>query len=192
MSVPATRDEEVTDVGDEEIERVVAPPVAAAGLELVEVQVSAGVLRVVVDREGGADLDLLADATRAVSAALDEHDPFPGHRYTLEVSSPGVERPLRTPRQFQRAVGEDVTIRTVATAEGERRVSGRLVSADEEGVVVEGAELPEGRRRLSYGDVERARTVFAWGSAGRAAGAGPGPSPKGRAGGARSGATGRR
>ena len=177
-------------MGDDDIEQLVAAPLEAAGLELVEVQVAAGVLRVVVDRDGGADLDLLAEATRAVSAVLDEHDPFPGRRYTLEVSSPGVERPLRTPRQFRRAVGEEVTIRTVASAEGERRVSGRLVSADEEGIVVSSAALPDGQRRLAYEDVERARTVFAWGDPGR--GAGPGAAPKRRVGGARSGSTGRR
>ena len=187
-----TRDEEVTDMGDDELERLMGPPVSAAGLELVEVQVDAGVLRVVVDREGGAGLDLLAEVTRSVSAALDEHDPFPGRRYTLEVSSPGVERLLRTPRQFQRAVGEDVSIRTAPGTEGDRRVSGRLVSADETGIVVASSEQPDGQRRISYEDVERARTVFTWGGAGRKAGAGSGSSRQGRAGGTTSGSTGRR
>jgi ribosome maturation factor RimP len=117
-----------------------------------------------VDRTGGVDLEAIAAATRAVSAVLDGHDPMPGQRYTLEVSSPGVERRLRTPSHFQRAVGETVSVRTAAGGKGERRVTGRLKSADDEGFVLEGQELPEGERRLAYDEVERARTVFEWGS----------------------------
>ena len=67
---------------------------------------------------GGVDLDAIATATRAVSVVLDAHDPFPGKRYTLEVSSPGVERKLRTPKHFERAVGEKVSVRTSAGGQG--------------------------------------------------------------------------
>jgi ribosome maturation factor RimP len=147
---------------DDELYDLLASNVADLGLELVDVQSHAGLVRVVVDRPGGADLDLIADATRAVSALLDRHDPQPGHRYTLEVSSPGIERPLRTFEQFSRAVGEAVTVRTTSGGEGERRVRGTLVAADPDGFVVEGEGLPEGGRRLSYDDVDRARTVFEW------------------------------
>ena len=70
------------------------PLLAAADLELVDVELRSGVLLVTVDRDGGVDLEALTDANRAVSALLDELDPIPG-RYTLEVSSPGVERTLR-------------------------------------------------------------------------------------------------
>jgi len=139
------------------------PVVVAVGLELVDVELKAGVLQVTVDREGGVDLEALTDANRAVSTVLDELDPIPG-RYSLEVSSPGVERRLRTSVHFQRAVGEQVSVRTVAGGKGERRVTGRLTSADTEGFVLEGDELPGGERRLAYDEVERARTVFAWGS----------------------------
>lgn len=172
---------------EDEIERVLAAPVAETGLELVEVERHAGVLRVVVDGEG-ADLDHLADVTRVVSALLDVHDPVPG-RYTLEVSTPGVERPLRTPRHFRRAVGEDVTVRLVGGTEGDRRVSGRLAAADDEGIVVEGGDLPDGGRRIAYDEVERARTVFVWGSPGTAPGA---AGRQGRGRGQRPAATGRR
>ena len=89
-----------------------------------------------------------------VSDALDRHDPIPG-RYTLEVSSPGLERPLRTPAHFQRFVDSDIAVKTKADVEGDRRVEGKLESADDEGFVVAG-------RRLSYADVEKARTVFVW------------------------------
>jgi ribosome maturation factor RimP len=149
-------------VGDE-LQDLLAATVAPLGFELVDLEMRSGTVRVVIDRGDGADLEGIAEATRAVSAVLDVHDPMPGHHYTLEVSSPGVERPLRTPRHFERAVGETVTIRTTTGSKGERRVTGRLVSADAEGFVLEGDDLPEGGRHFSYAEVERARTVFQWG-----------------------------
>ena len=148
---------------DEELFALIASCVATVDLELVDLELRPGVVRVVVDGRHGVDLDAIAAATRAVSDVLDDHDPFPDRRYTLEVSSPGVERPLRTPDHFSRAVGESVTVRTVAGSEGERRVRGRLVSADPAGFVLDGDDLPEGGRRFAYTDVERARTVFEWG-----------------------------
>jgi ribosome maturation factor RimP len=153
----------VDDQVDDELFALLAFTVAPLGLDLVDVERRAASVRVVVDRTGGVDLEAIAAATRAVSAVLDAHDPFPGHRYTLEVSSPGVERRLRTPGQFQRAVGEKVSVRTMAGGPGERRVTGRLASADGDGFVLEAEDLPGGQRRFSYDEVERARTVFEWG-----------------------------
>jgi ribosome maturation factor RimP len=144
------------------------------------VEVRPGLVRLVVDAPGGAQLDAIAEATRAVSAALDSHDPLPESRYTLEVTSPGVERPLRTPSQFARAVGETVSVRTAAGNPGERRVTGELVSADEDGFVLQVGGQEE-RRRYTYDEVERARTVFEWGSAERPGG--PGGSSRHRGGG---------
>jgi ribosome maturation factor RimP len=140
---------------------VLRPVVIAADLELVDVELRSGVLLVTVDRPGGVDLQALTDANRAVSGVLDELDPIPGH-YSLEVSSPGVERTLRTPDHFARAVGETVSIKTRPQVPGERRLRGQLVAADEEGFELE-TEGAEGRRRLSYTDIDRARTVFVWG-----------------------------
>lgn len=142
------------------------PAIDAAGLELVDVELRAGVLLVTVDRPGGVDLDALTEANRAASLLLDELDPVPG-RYALEVSSPGVERRLRTPAHFARAVGETVTVKTRPQVEGERRRQGRLVSADDSGFALEIDDAPE-PVRLAYADVDRARTVFEWG---------PGPRP---------------
>lgn len=149
-------------MGDE-LTDLLAATLAPLGFELVDLELRSGTVRVVVDRVDGADLETIAEATRAVSALLDTHDPMPGQHYTLEVSSPGIERPLRTPRHFMRAVGENVTIRTTTGSKGERRVTGKVTSADPDGFVLEGEELPEGGRRFSYAEVERARTVFEWG-----------------------------
>jgi ribosome maturation factor RimP len=151
-------------VGDE-LQKAVAPVVEALGLELVDLELRSGLLRVVVDRDGGVDLDSISVATRQLSGLLDELDPVPGSRYTLEVSSPGLERPLKTTAQFARAVGEEVMVRTLPSAGLDRRIRGRLEEAGPEGVVVSGEGLPEEGYRIAYSDIERARTVFDWGPA---------------------------
>jgi ribosome maturation factor RimP len=86
---------------------------------------------------------------------LDELDPVPG-KYTLEVSSPGLERTLRTPDHYRRAIGEKVRIKLRAELEGTRRIEGVLTDAGDDGVTVDD-------RRVSYADIDRARTVFEWG-----------------------------
>jgi ribosome maturation factor RimP len=139
-----------------------SPILQARGLDLVDVELQGAQLTVFVDREGGINLDELGEATRDVSAALDEIDPFPG-RYTLSVSSPGLERRLRTPAHFARAIGETVTVRFDSGTADVRRVTGTLQSADESGCVLTGPEVPEGELRVAYDQIERARTVFAWG-----------------------------
>jgi ribosome maturation factor RimP len=141
---------------------VLQPVVTDAGLELVDVEMKSGVLQVTVDREGGVDLEALTDANRAVSTLLDEVDPIPG-RYSLEVSSPGIERTLRTPAHFAKAVGATVTVKTRPQVPGERRLQGTLVASDEDGftLAVDGSEGEP--MRLAYGDIDRARTVFVWG-----------------------------
>ena len=139
-----------------------SPLLEARGLDLVDVEVHGAQLTVFVDRTGGVGLDELGDATRDVSAALDELDPIPG-RYTLSVSSPGLERRLRTPAHFARAVGEKVTVRVDAGTADVRRITGMLASADETGCTVTGPDVPDGELRIAYDQIERARTVFEWG-----------------------------
>jgi ribosome maturation factor RimP len=139
-----------------------SPLLEARGLDLVDVVLRGGELEVFVDRSGGVDLEALSEATRAVSAAVDEIDPIPG-RYTLTVSSPGLERRLRTPAHFARATGETVTLRTHAGTDDVRRISGTLESADATGCTLVGPDLPGGSQRVAYDEIERARTVFAWG-----------------------------
>ncbi len=146
-----------TDLAD-----ALSPVLEARGLDLVDVELHGAQLTVFVDREGGIGLDELGEATRDVSAALDDIDPLPG-RYTLSVSSPGLERRLRTPAHFARALGEKVTVRIDSGTAEVRRVTGTLESADETGCTLTGPEVPDGEMRIAYDQIERARTVFEWG-----------------------------
>ena len=117
---------------DQRIVAVVAPLLDELGVELVDLEHAGGVVRIVADRDGGIDLATLGRVNRAVSAALDEADPIPG-RYTLEVSSPGLERPLRRPEHFMRALGSEVKVKMTPEHDGERRLAGTLVAADDDG-----------------------------------------------------------
>ena len=107
------------------------PVVSAAGYDLEDVSVSAAgrrsVVRVVVDRDGGIDLDAVAEVSRAVSEALDSSDVMGAASYVLEVTSPGVDRPLTQPRHWRRAAGRLVNV--AVTDEG--NVQGRVRDADD-------------------------------------------------------------
>lgn len=146
------------------------------GVDLWDLELAGGVLRVTVDRPGGVGIDDIARLTRALSHALDDADPVAGS-YTLEVSSPGLERTLRTPEHFRASIGSTVAIKTVAGTEGDRRVRGVLTAADDDGCTVRlaaddpsaaPADALDPERTLPYAAIERARTVFEWG---------PGPKP---------------
>jgi ribosome maturation factor RimP len=155
-----------------DIDRIVetlAPAVAGLGLDLYDVELSgsgrARILRVLVDRDGGIDLDGIADATQAISPLLDAPplDAVIAGPYALEVSSPGLERPLRTPAHYAGAVGETVSIKTRAGDDhGARRVRGVLTAADDTGFDL---ALDSGTTdHVSYDAVTQARTVFEWGA----------------------------
>lgn len=146
-------------MAESELAGQLTPLLATMDLELYDVEVSAGTLRVTVTKEGGIDLDTLSSASASLSAWLDEHDPMPG-RYTLEVSSPGLERRLRTPAQFQGALGETVTLRIAPEGTAAERVTGTLTAASGDFVEL---QTDSGPRRARYDEVERARTVFVWG-----------------------------
>lgn len=143
------------------VREVVAPILEARGLRIYDLELAGGVVRVLV--EGGADIDTLADLTRVITRSLDGVDPDAGS-YALEVSTPGLERPLRTPEHFAGAVGTEVRVKTVPGTEGDRRIDGVLVSADAQGITVAAAG---GDRHLRYGEIERARTAFEWGPSSR-------------------------
>jgi ribosome maturation factor RimP len=146
----------------ERVQGLVAPVLSDLGLDLYDLDFAGGVVRVVIDRPGGVDLDAIADATRLISRELDHADPVPG-RYQLEVTSPGLERRLRLPAHFRGALGQVIKVRTHAHVAGDRRVEGVLSAVDDDGITITTADGPEpGARRLAYGDIERARTVFSW------------------------------
>jgi ribosome maturation factor RimP len=148
--------------GAMDLEQVVRPVVEAEGLELVDVALAREggrrVLRVTVDREGGLDLDTIAQASERISRRLDveEFDPGP---YDLQVSSPGVERPLRRASDFARSVGERVRVRTVGPVEGSRTHTGTLVVAGDREVTI---ETDHGVRTVAYEDIASAKTMFDW------------------------------
>ena len=144
------------------VRELVAPLVADADLELYDLDLGGGVLSVLVDAPGGADIDAISRLARTISRVLDEHDPIDG-RYALEVGSPGLERPLRTPAHFAGAVGTTVKVKAKPGVEGDRRVEGTLTAADEHAVTIRADDGTH--RTLEYPDIERARTTFEWGSA---------------------------
>ena len=137
-------------VDEARIADVIRPVIAAAGMDLESVRVTAAgrrrLLRVVVDSDQGVSLDDAATISRELSAALDAVAVMGDFPYTLEVSSPGVDRPLTDQRHWRRAVGRLVQV-AVTDSGGARPVSGRVAAADADGVTldVEGA-----RRRFPY------------------------------------------
>jgi ribosome maturation factor RimP len=124
---------------------LLTPLIEGLGYELWELEYSPGrgngFLRLYLDAETGITLDDCERVSRAVSELLDAEDPIPG-QYTLEVSSPGLERPLRSAEQFGRFVGETVFVETVQVVEGRRRFKGTLTAADAATIEVEA----DGRR----------------------------------------------
>lgn len=144
----------------ERVRDLVGPILEAARLDLYDLDMPGGVLQILVDKDGGVGVDDLAAVSRQISRALDEQDPIAG-RYTLEVSTPGLERPLRTPRHFATAVGRSVKVKTRPGVEGDRRLTGTVAEAGDGTVTF---ALDDGTSRtLRYDDIERARTTFEWG-----------------------------
>jgi ribosome maturation factor RimP len=129
---------------------LIEPVVAAAGMDLESVRVTVAgrrrLLRVVVDSDHGVSLDDAADVSREVSAVLDAASALGEVPYTLEVSSPGVDRPLTSPSHWRRAAGRLVRVKVT----GEGSVEGRVVLADSDGVILDVAGTA---RRFGYGDL---------------------------------------
>jgi len=145
-----------------DVEALVRPVVEQAGYELVELSYGGTgarrTLRVTVDRPQGVDLEAIAMLSDKIARRLDLED-FGEDRYQLEVSSPGIERPLRTPAHFARFVGSQVKVKTAAPLDGSRVHEGMLVASDEAGITVEVEGVP---RRIAYADIASARTVADW------------------------------
>lgn len=129
-------------------------PVEAIGLDLEAVDLTAAgkrrVLRVAIDKDGGVTMDDIADATREVSRVLDETDLMGHQPFTLEVSSPGVDRPLTLPRHWRRNTGRLVK---VTFTEGDP-VTGRITASDEDGALL---DVEGSGHRVDYAEVKKAR-----------------------------------
>lgn len=134
--------------------KLLEPVVVAAGLDLEDVTITpAGrrrLVRVVVDGDGGVSLDHVAEVSQAVSKTLDAHDALGSDPYVLEVTSPGVDRPLTLPRHWRRARGRLVRVETVTGAP----VEGRVLAADDSGAEL---DVAGATRRVEYQEVTRAR-----------------------------------
>lgn len=117
-------------------------------------------VRVFVDADGGVDLDTVAEVSEELSRGLDLRDPIAG-RYTLEVSSPGLERSLRSPEHFTASVGTKVAVKTTRQlVEGTNRIDGILTDASEDAASIrreDGLVV-----HVPYDVVKSARTVFEW------------------------------
>jgi ribosome maturation factor RimP len=152
------------------VRRLAEPIVADLGLDLYDVEQRGGTVRVAIDTKpgssGGVDLDTLALATRLLSRDLDHDDPVPGH-YTLEVTSPGVERSLRTPEHFRREIGKTVNVRLTEVVHDQRRLEGVLVAAGDTSATLQVVDPAGGPVEIEvpYARIDRARTVFVWGPA---------------------------
>lgn len=152
---------------EERLEDLFEQHLAGQGLELDYLQVAGRgprIVRVIVDREGGVGVDQLAAVSRSLSRQLDRLDPFEGS-YSLEVSSPGLERTLHLPRHFSKSIGRDVIIKTDVEVAGSRHHRGVLEAADSDGCAV---RVDGETRLIGYGQVRSARTRFEWNKQARA------------------------
>ena len=146
---------------EDRIHAVIDPIVDDLGLELVDLVWSGGRLKVTIDHPSGLDTEMLTRAIRLISHEMDLADPI-SSTYTLEVSSPGVERPLRTPAHFIRSIGEQVSLKLKPNEDNLRRIRGSLVVADDDLITV---EADDRIHTVGYDDIAKARTVFDWGPA---------------------------
>ena len=116
------------------------PRAVAEGIELVTIEIvgakKAPTIRVYIDTDHGVGFDELSSAQAWMGDLMDEIDPFPG-AYTLEVSSPGIDRPLRTPEHFERFAGEQCVVKTSRPIDGRSSFTGELKGVEDSSVIVE-------------------------------------------------------
>ena len=149
-------------VDADRVAALIAPAVAGAGYELVRVRMDGAghgqTLQVMVERQDrrAMTVDDCAEVSRLVSALLDVEDPVPG-RYRLEVSSPGIDRPLVRPEDYDRFAGFEAKIETVRPIDGRRRFRGRVRGRAGDAVVIECAEGPAS---VPLTDIRRAALVL--------------------------------
>jgi ribosome maturation factor RimP len=144
------------------IRDLVAPVAAELDVDLLDVEVKGQrgrrLVRLVADAEGGLDIDVIATLSRRAGDALDEADVVAG-AYTLEVTSPGADRPLRAPRDFARNVGRDVRVFRAEGAEGPREVTGTVVAATDEAVTL---QLDDAEVTVAFTEIDHGKVVLPW------------------------------
>ncbi|MBV9405094.1 MAG: ribosome maturation factor RimP [Acidobacteriaceae bacterium] len=148
--------EKITDLGEQ--------AARGSGIEIAEVELrgagKARLLRVYIDKPGGVthgDCELISER---LGRLLDEQDAIPGDSYTLEVSSPGVERKLSRPRDFERVIGQKIRLATREPVQGQTRFEGKLARFAEGTLEVETA--PDHRVQIPLDQVQKANLKFEW------------------------------
>lgn len=135
LSIPGNGPQPVAD----RLREVISPILWTLGIELVDVlcvgQGPRSIVRVLIDKSGGVSIADCEQAHKILGPAIDVADPFP-HAYTLEVSSPGLDRPFKRPQDYQRAIGKEVSLKLRQPLEGQWRIIGQLMQADEQVVVL--------------------------------------------------------
>ncbi len=143
----------------DQLNQLIEPAVEAVGFEFVGleyvVQGRQSVLRIFIDSEQGINVDDCAIVSRQVSAILDVEDPISGH-YNLEVSSPGMDRPLFKLEHFEKYVGEEIKLRSHAPVDGRRNFRGFITGVEGENIIlsVEGKTF-----QIKHGNVDKANVV---------------------------------
>ncbi|MCW8830155.1 MAG: ribosome maturation factor RimP [Gammaproteobacteria bacterium] len=135
------------------------PVVEGMGYELIEIEYHPnpkyGVLRLYIDKDSGIEVDDCSAVSRQISAILDVEDPVPG-QFNLEISSPGMDRPLRRLQDFQRFAGEEVKLKTGMPFDGQRNFKGRLNGVEDDLVII---ECEDKEVRLPVTAIDKARLV---------------------------------
>lgn len=144
---------------EEKLSAMMSPVIAENGCELVELQLvqrrSNSLVRVLVDKLGGISLDDCAELSRQISYLLEVEDPIERH-YTLEVSSPGLDRPLTTAADFRRKVGESVKL-NVKKADKSFEISGEITRVDEQSLTL---TTSSGEETFLLSDVSKGKIIF--------------------------------
>ena len=140
---------------NEMIEALLLP----ADIEIYDIELNAGILKVTINSKLGINIDELADINRKISSELDKQD-LMSNKYTLEVSSPGLERKLRKKEHYLGAINERISVKLGPHVEGERRYEGTLIKVNEEILTIQGKNGIHDEIDLS--DVTSAKTIFEW------------------------------
>jgi len=139
------------------IQEVIAPVLKMASVELVDIrllpQKGRRILRLYIDKPGGVDLHDCATISREVSVRLDVHDVIPG-KYTLEVSSPGIDRPLCTASDFQRNTGRTLKVTARGPDGAQQQMKGDLLSCEQDGIVL---DVKGEKVSISFEDIQSAK-----------------------------------